>query len=208
MLKQMAQAKAAEPKVEDESKSFERRVGDALARAASYLEELNKQLNVVNPPFAGRGYQIAGVPEFSGLAWSDGNVNVRNKSNHTIEQVGLYYTFSGKKQLRIVKDYPACERLRQQLLEYKIEFQSNEKKNEKGGLVNTTFGFPCDVKGQVVLQGKFDTGKLLLKLRNVDHFGSAEYLVSPEAVTQEALEELTGHILGELPQITLLRKGA
>lgn len=206
MLKQMAQAKAAAPAAEDPSKNLGRRVGDALARAAAYLEELNKQLDIVKPPFAGRGYQIPGVPEFAGLAWSDGNINVRNKTNATIEQVGLYYTFSGGKQLRIVREYPASDRLRQQLLECKIEFQYNDKKSEKGSLLNTTFGFLCEVKAQVVFHGQFDTGKLLLKMRNVERFGAVEYLVSPEAVTQEALEELAGHILGELPQVTLLRK--
>lgn len=208
MLKQMAQAKAAGAVAEDPSKDYERQIAEGLTRAHAYLDELNNQLNVVNPPFAGRGYQLAGVPEFAGLTWKYGSINVRNKTNVVMEQVGLYFTYSGNRQIKLQRDYPASERLRQQLQEARIEFQYNDKHTEKGSLVHTIFGFPCEVKAQVVFQAKFDTGKLLLKMRNVERFGDVEYLVSPAAVTQEALEELTGFLLGELTQLTLLRRNA
>lgn len=207
-LKQLAQAKSTEEKKPDPKEDFKQRVSEALQRAFEYLKELTEQLNILKPAFAGKGYQIIGVPEFAGLAWEDSRVDSRNWSANVYEQVGLYFRISGKKQLRVVRDYPASDKLKQQLTDNKIEFQMSEKRDERGSLQSTTFGFPCEVKASLVLEGKFETGKLLLKMRNVERFGMLEYLISPEAVTQEALEELAGFILGEIGQITLLRKNA
>ena len=60
---------------------------------------------------------------------------------------------------------------------------------------------PCQFVASVLLEGKFDTGNLLLKMRNVEHFGMMEYLVSPEAVTEAALEEFAGFILAESSRV-------
>jgi len=47
----------------------------------------------------------------------------------------------------------------------------------------------------------------VLKLRNVEHFGTAEYVLPAEAVTKESLHELSQFVLGETRQIgSLLRK--
>ena len=51
------------------------------------------------------------------------------------------------------------------------------------------------------LAGNFETGKLILKLRNVEHFGTAEYIVSPETIKKESLDELVQFIIGETRQI-------
>jgi len=67
--------------------------------------------------------------------------------------------------------------------------------------VGTKFLIPCEVKAVLQLIGNFETGKLVLQLRNVEHFGSAEYVLSAEAVTKESLHELSQFILGETRQI-------
>lgn len=205
-LKQAAQAKLTEPKKPDPQEERDRQVSEALERAYWYFRELVEQLNVVNPPYPEKGYAIAGVPEFSGFVWDAGNVSclTRETSPTTklFTRTKLDFLISGRKpMLKVTRDYPASEKFKQLLKDYLIEFSSNDARNERGAVLKTTFGFPCEVRASLQLDGNFETGKLLLKMRNVGTFGMGEYVVAAEAVTPEALEELTGFVLAESPRL-------
>jgi hypothetical protein len=201
MLKQMAQAKLSEEKKPDPQEEINRRVSDALDRVYKYLKELAEQLDVVKPAYNNKGYTIPLVPEFSGLAWSTGSADLQSHqispTEKRVEQVSLYYRIAGKKNTRATREYPKSEKVKQMLREHKIEFRESQQKNAKGSLESETFAFDCEIKASLLLEGRFDTGKLIVKARNVEHFGAGEYLVSPEAVTPEALEQLAAFILGE-----------
>jgi hypothetical protein len=207
-LKQLAQAKLAEEKKPDSQEEKLARVSDALQRAYQYFKELAEQLNVVKPAFA-KGYAIVGVPEFSHLAWESGRVDLRTRDaapgKKIFEQVSLFFRISGNKQLRVSRESPASERLRQLLTDNKIEFKAHEDRNQRG---RTVFEFACEVKASVVLEANPETGRILLKTRNVERFGMLEHKLLPDAVTAEALEEFAGFILGETNRVgPLLLKG-
>ena len=212
-LRQLAQAKLTEEKKPDPQEELNQRVSDALQRTFQYLKELTEQLNAVKPAYTGKGYAMVGVPEFDGLAWEKGRAEFRAKDvsqgKKLGEQVSLYYRLSGNKQLKLTRDYPASERLKQMLTDHKIEFNTHEKRNDRGSLEQTTFMFSCEVKASVVVSGNFETGKLLLKMRNVERFGMMDYVLAPGAINDASLEELTAFILGETNRIgPLLLKGA
>jgi hypothetical protein len=204
LLKQLAKAKLTEEKKPDPKEGLNARVSDALQRASKYLRELAEQLNIVQPAFA-KGYTIVGIPEFSGLAWESGRVDVRmspGSSNAKLcEQVMLNFRLSGKKQIRATRESPANDRLKQLLTDYKIEFKARDERNERGTFGRTQFEFPCDVTASVVLIGDFDAGTILLKTRNVERFGLLEHRIAPEAISEESLEEFTGFLLGETSRI-------
>jgi len=205
-LKQAAQSKASEPPRPDPKQSALGAVSDALERAFRYFNELVEQLNIVNPPYPGKGYQIAGVPEFADFAWQAGNVTCRTQdtasSPKLYTQVRLDFSVANKRpMLRVVREYPASEKFRQLLKDYLIEFSANDVRNERGAVVKSTFAFPGEVKAHLIFQGNSETGKLVLKMRNVGTFGMMEYLVSPHAVTAESLEELSGFVLAESSRV-------
>ncbi len=204
LLKQLAQAKLTEEKKPDPQEEMNARVSDALQRASKYLKDLAEQLNIVQPAFA-KGYAIVGVPEFSGLAWESGRVDVRmspgSSKTKSYEQVMLNFRLSGKKQIRVTRESPANDRLRQLLTDYKIEFKARDERNERGSFARTAFEFPCEVTASVVLIGNFETGTILLKTRNVERFGLLEHRLVPDAITEESLEEFTGFLLGETSRI-------
>jgi len=208
-FKQLAQAKLAEEKKPDSLEDKRTRVNDALQRAYQYLKELAEQLNVVKPAYA-KGYAIVGVPEFSGLAWDSGRADLRSRdlspTTKVLEQVSLSFRISGHKQIRVGRESPASERLRQVLTDNKIEFKAHDDRNQRG---RTVFEFACDVRASVVLEGNADTGRILLRARNVERFGMLEHQLVPEAITAEALEEFAGFILGETNRVgPLILKGS
>ena len=203
-LKQMAQAKLAEGKKADPQEEINRRVSEALERAYRYLKELAEQLDVVKPAYNNKGYTIPLIPEFSGLVWSTGSADMQSRqispTEKRIEQVSLYYRIAGKKNTRATREYPKSEKVKQMLKEHKIEFRESQQKNAKGSLESETFSFDCEIKASLLLEGRFDTAQLLVRARNVEHFGSRECLIAPEAVTPQSLEQLSAFILGESSQ--------
>ena len=90
-----------------------------------------------------------------------------------------------------------------------IEFTTLQERNDRGSVVATKFIIPCEIKASLQLIGNFETGKLLLKMRNVEHFGTVEHVLVPAAITEEGLNELSRFILGETRRIgPLLLKDA
>lgn len=211
-LKQLAQARAGEGKSLDPQEAINADVSDALAMAYRYLKDLAGQLNIVHPAYA-RGYGIAGVPEFGGLAWDEGSADFHTREISPVlklyERVSLRFRLSGKKQIRVVREYPADQKLKQLLEDSNIEFHAQTTWNKRGSPERTAFEFPCEVTASLVLAGQFDTGKVLLRARNVSGFGSMEQLLVPEAFTEESLDELAAFILGETGGLgPRLRRGA
>jgi len=199
-LRQLARAKLAEGKTAEPQDEINASVSNALGIAHRYLKDLAEQLNAINPAYP-KGYSIAGVPEFNDLSWEEGQTDFRMREVSPIlklyDRVSLRFRLSGKKQIRVVRDYPASEKLKQWLADCNIELNEQVEWNGRGSIERTTFIFPCEVKASVLLFGQFDMGKLLLRTRNVSGFGAMEQILAPEAVSDESLDELTAFILGE-----------
>jgi hypothetical protein len=199
-LRQLARAKLVEDKTAEPQDAINASVSDALGIAYRYLKDLAEQLDVINPAYP-KGYSIAGVPEFNGLSWEEGRADFRTREISPIlklyDRVSLRFRLSGKKQVRVAREYPASEKLKQWLADCNIEFNEQVEWNARGSIERTTFIFPCEVKASVLFFGQFEMGKLLLRTRNVSGFGAMEQILAPEAVSDESLDELTGFILGE-----------
>ncbi len=165
---------------------------------------LIEQLNIVKPAYATE-YSIVGVPKFDGLTWDGSRIDFRTRetspTTKAYDQFTLRFRLSANKQLRVTRDSPADEKLKQVLLDARIKFTTQEERNERGSVVRRTFILPCTVEADLQLSGNFDTGKLLLSTRNIGHFGTLEHVLATEAITEESLDELTGFILGESNRI-------
>ena len=211
-LRQAAQAKQLEEQKPDSKEQLIPQVSAAVERVYRHLKEFAGQLNQAKPAYA-KDYNIAGVPKFDGLKWVDVRADFRTRelspTTKAFEQVTLNFHLSANKVLSVVREIPADEKLKQVLQDTRIEYTTQQERNDRGSIVGTKFIIPCEVKASLQLLGNFDTGKLLLKTRNVEHFGTLEHVLSPEAITEESLKELSRFILGESRHIgQLLLKGA
>jgi len=211
-LKQLAQAKLAEEKKPDTQPEIDARVSAAVEKAYRYLKDFVEQLNALKPPYE-KEYTILGMPNFDGLVWDKGEIDLRTRetspTTKVFDQFTLQFRLAANKQLSVVRESPTHEKLKQVLTDNKIAFNSHEERNERGIVVRASFAVPCEVKATLQLAGNFKTGKLLLRTRNVERFGLLEHVVAPEAITDESLDELTGFLLGESSRVgPLLLKGA
>ena len=211
-LKQLAAERATEGRTVDPQERSRIAVSEALGRACRYLKEFAEQANVVRPAYS-RGYGIAGVPEFKGLAWDTGyaDFHMREVSADVSlnERVTLRFQLSANTRVRVEREYPAADRLRQLLEDSGIEFHAHGVWSKRGSLERTAFDFPCEVPAHLLLEGQFDSGKVLLRSRNVSGFGSFEQILAPDAITDDSLDELAGFILCETTALgPLLLRGA
>jgi hypothetical protein len=208
-LKAAAAQKVADDAARAKAESKEQKedkVSEALNRAYFYLKELVAQLDVLKPEMPGKGYTVHTLPEFTDFAWDVGKLDLRTRELTPIRKlftrVTLDYRLSkGKPILKVERPSPANDKLRQLLKDYQLGFSVRDEKNERGAVVKTIFGINFEVLCQLVLEGDYDVYKLRLKTRNVERFGGTEVLIAPEAVTQEALEEVAGYILCESPKV-------
>lgn len=211
-LKEMAQAKLAEPAKVDPQEEINEKITSALFRAYEYLKALAEQLDVVRPPYP-KGYTIVGLPEFTGLTWKSGRVDFRSrevgKDKKIWEQVSFNVLLSADKKIKVQRESPATERLQRALDDHRIRYHASEARNDRGAVKHTTFTIECDVPVLVVFEGDFQTGRIKMRLRDVERWGSSEYMLYPEAITEAALEEFAGVLLGETHKVgPLILQGA
>ena len=211
-LRQAAAAKLAEDKKKPDTEEQNALVGAALERAYRHLKNFAQPFVAGKPPY-GREYSIAGMTKFDGLKWEECDVDFHARevsaTKKLFDRVTLIYRLSAGKELRVTREIPSDAKLKQLLLDTGVAFTTQGERNERGTVVKTTFVVPCEIKASLQLLANFDSGKLLLKMRNVEHFGTVEHVIAPESVTDESLSELTRLILGEARRIgPLLLKDA
>lgn len=200
-LKQQAMAKLA---AEDQKTSLRQevmqQVSDALETTYKYLHDLSQQLNILHPDYQ-RVCSFYGVVDFDGLVWQEGRADFRllpaSSEDRLYDQVTLRYRLSNPRQIQLTRDNPAHEKLQKLLFDNGITFSTNEERNERGYVERATFTFPCEIKAGLQITGNYETGKLVLRTRNLDRFGVMEYQCEPAAINQDALDELARLILGE-----------
>jgi hypothetical protein len=214
-LKEAAEAKLREEEREtqapDPKERFIPLVSGAVQKTYQHLKEVVALLDAVKPAYA-KAYTLHGLPDFDDLTWASVQLDLHTRelspTSRVFEQVALQYRLAAGKVLSVVREAPSDEKLKRVLKDAKIRFSADHERDSRGARMGTKFVMPCEVEAAVQLAGNFDTGKLTLKLRNVEHFGTAEYVLSPEAVTKEALDELVQFVLGETRRVgSLLTKG-
>lgn len=211
-LRQRAQAKIAEELAKPPEVPPAARIDEALRRAYAYLHDLAAQLNVVKPAFP-KAYGIAGVPEFKGLAWETGHANFHTRTvgyqTKYYERVIFQFLLSGGKPIRVAREVPASDRLKNLLVDCKIDFTLQEVRNARGFVDRINFEFPCKVAASILLSAEPEAGKIMLHASNVSGYGTVQQVLAPEAIDDASLNELSGFILGEAKVLgPLLLRGA
>lgn len=185
------------------------RIHAALGMAYQYLNDLVQQLNILKPPYA-KTYSFFGVADFDGMTWQEGRADFRMQEgasdNRYYNQVTLRYRLAADKKFSVVRENPALEKLHKALFDNNIVFTTEETRNDRNQVEKATFTFPAEVKAGLLLAANYETGKLLLRTRNIERFGIMEYELVPESITQEALDQLAQLILGENNRVNQLFK--
>lgn len=198
-LKKQADALKAQDTDKTESlRSTAVAVDHSLRRSFLYLNDLGKQLNVVQmpSPFA---FDLPTVGKIEGLIIKDFFCDFRSK--HFIDkdyygEVQVAYRCFSEKVLTIKKGPDDMEKFRDVLWQSNIEHTSEQFRNERKVITHEVFKVKCDFRVQAKIDGDHETGRLKIVTKNVEGFSVDLYNLMAQEMNDQGVEEFAKYFIG------------
>jgi hypothetical protein len=173
-------------------------VDHALRRVFLYMNDLGKQLNVVQMPcpFV---YKLPTVGDISGLVFKDFFCDFRSK--HFIDkdyygEVHVAARGASDQVLNIKKGPDEMEKFRDTLWQYNIEHKSEQYRDQRKVITHEIFAVKCDFRVQAKFEGDHETGRLKVMAKNVGDFTIDVFQLNALEMNDKAVEEFAKYFLG------------
>jgi hypothetical protein len=210
-LKKQADALKAQDTDKTESlRSTAVAVDHSLRRLFLYLNDLGKQLNVVQmpSPFV---FDLSTVGRIDGLAIKDFFCDFRSK--HFIDkdyygEVQVGYRCWSDKVLTVKKGPDDMEKFRDVLWQSNVEHTSEQFRNERKVITHEVFKVKCDFRIQAKVDGDHESGKLKIVAKNVNGFSVDLFNVMATEMNDQGVEEFAKHFIGRPNHWADLVKGS
>ena len=198
-LKKQADAVKAQDTDKTESlRSTAVAVDHSLRRTFLYLNDLGKQLNVVQmpSPFA---FDLPTIGKVDGLIIKDFFCDFRSK--HFIDkdyygEVHVAYRCFSEKILTIKKGPDDMEKFRDLLWQSNIEHKSEVFRNERKVITHEVFKVVCDFRVQGKIEGDHETGRLKIVTKNVGGFSVDLFNCMAAEMNDQGVEEFAKYFIG------------
>jgi hypothetical protein len=173
-------------------------IDHALRRSFLYLNDLGKQLNVVQMPSPFK-YGLPTVGDIDGLVIKDFFCDFRSK--HFIDkdyygEVHVAYRNWSERVLTVKKGPDDMEKFRDVLWQSNIEHKSEQFRNERKVITHEVFKVNCDFRVQAKIEGDHETGKLKIVTKNVGGFQVDLFMLMGQEMNEQAVEEFAKYFIG------------
>ena len=198
-LKKQADAlKATEGDKTESLRSSAIAVDHSLRRAFLYLNDLGKQLNVVQMPSPFK-FSLPTVGDIEGLVIKDFFCDFRSK--HFIDkdyygEVHIAYRAYSENVLTVKKGPDDMEKFRDILWQSNIEHKSEQFRNERKVITHEVFKVRCDFRVQAKIEGDHETARLKIVTKNVSGFQMDLYQLLAQEMNDQAVEEFAKYFIG------------
>jgi hypothetical protein len=173
-------------------------VDHALRRLFLYLNDLGKQLNVVQMP-SPFSFDLPTVGKVDGLVVKDFFCDFRSK--HFIDkdyygEVQVGYRCYSEQLLTVKKGPDDMEKFRDILWQSNIEHKSEQFRNERKVITHEVFKVSCDFRVQAKIDGDHETGKVKIVTKNVGGFEVDLFMLMGGEMKDLAVEEFAKWFIG------------
>ena len=173
-------------------------IDHALRRSFLYLNDLGKQLNVVQMPSPFK-YGLPTVGDIDGLVIKDFFCDFRSK--HFIDkdyygEVHVAYRCWSDRVLTVKKGPDDMEKFRDVLWQSNIEHKSEQFRNERKVITHEVFKVNCDFRVQAKIEGDHETGKIKIVTKNVGGFSVDLFLLMGQEMNEQGVEEFAKYYIG------------
>ncbi|MEO5677642.1 MAG: hypothetical protein ABIQ84_08845 [Usitatibacter sp.] len=173
-------------------------VDHALRRSFLYLNDLGKQLNVVQMPSPFK-YNLPTVGDIDGLVIKDFFCDFRSK--HFIDkdyygEVHVAYRCWSDRVLTVKKGPDDMEKFRDILWQSNIEHKSEQFRNERKVITHEVFKVNCDFRVQAKIEGDHETSKIKIVTKNVGGFLVDMYQLMGQEMNEQGVEEFAKYFIG------------
>jgi hypothetical protein len=173
-------------------------IDHALRRSFLYLNDLGKQLNVVQMPSPFK-YNLPTIGDIDGLVIKDFFCDFRSK--HFIDkdyygEIHVAYRCWSDRVLTVKKGPDDMEKFRDILWQSNIEHKSEQFRNERKVITHEVFRVNCDFRVQGKIEGDHETGKLKIVTKNVNGFQVDIFNLMGAEMTEQGVEEFAKFFIG------------
>jgi len=173
-------------------------VDHALRRLFLYLNDLGKQLNVVQMP-SPFTFDLPTVGKIDGLIIKDFFCDFRSK--HFIDkdyygEVHVSYICWSDKELTVKKGPDDMEKFRDILWQSNIEHKSEQYRNERKVITHEIFKVKCAFRVQAKIDGDHESGKLKIVSKNIGGFTVDLFNILAQEMNDQGTEEFAKYFIG------------
>ena len=173
-------------------------VDHCLRRSFLYLNDLGKQLNVVQMPCPFK-FDLPTVGEIDGLVIKDFFCDFRSK--HFIDkdyygEVHVAYRCASDKVLTVKKGPDEMEKFRDVLWQSNIEHKSEQFRNERKVITHEVFRLKCDFRVQAKIEGDHETARVKIVTKNVGGFDVDLFSLLAQELNDQGVEEFAKYFIG------------
>jgi hypothetical protein len=173
-------------------------VDHALRRAFLYLNDLGKQLNVVQMPCPFK-YDIPTVGPVEGLIIKDFFCDFRSK--HFIDkdyygEVQVAFRCASDNVITVKKGPDDMEKFRDFLWQSNVEHKSEQFRNDRKVITHEVFRLKSDFRVQAKIEGDHETGRMKIVTKNVGGFQVDLFQLLALEMNDQAVEEFAKYFIG------------
>lgn len=182
-----------------EHTSINEEIDRILKETFNYLHEFVQQLNIVKPAIP-RDYPLVDELVLESFTWQEGFADYRAQAQSIgalVELVSFSCQFGGNGALRVERKAPAIERFRTMLFDYGLQFSCQEFRNPRRYVERAEFEIRSELSISARWRADFDNGTIILETRNLERLGSARYLLQPQTIDENLLDEFGRLLLGQ-----------
>jgi len=182
-------------------------VDEAMHHAFLYLNDVVKQLAVLNPP-SPRTFDLEYGVRFEGLRLTNFFIDFRKKTileRDRYNFINLTYLQKSPQVITVRKELPPnIARFEDSLRRSGAAFTTSEIRNERFMVVAADFQIKCELRTTVRITAEHETASLRFTIRNVERLGGFDLMFRAQEVNDVLLEDCARYILGETNQFRSL----
>ena len=178
-------------------------VDDAMHHTFLYLNDLVKQLNVLNLPTP-RSFDVDPGVRFEGLRLTDFFIDFRKKMTLERERynfINLSFQQKSQEIISVRKELqPNITRFEDNLRRAGATFQMNEIRNVRHMVTHADFFIACMLRASIRVSAEHDSCNLRFTIRNVERLGGFDLVFPADEINDPLLEDCARYVMGESNQ--------
>lgn len=180
----------------------------ALSNIFQFFNPFSTHLNRIKPVIA-RPYYVDPQAMYSNLQWDDAYTDYRKQSlseNAFLDHVSFRVRLTAPSPVLIKRRWNEVETLKKELDAFGLRTLDALDELVRGKPKQEFFevALAGDFLMRIQFQGNYDTGKIDLLCNNFDGFGLVSYMLDPDTVDQQLLDEVGRFLIGRKDRLPSL----
>jgi hypothetical protein len=181
---------------------------DALNKIFQFFNQFSSHVSKIKPNLP-RPYSLDPQAVYTDLQWSEASVDYRKQSlsdSAFIDHVSFRVRLTAPGPVSVKRRWHEVRNLKKELNTFGLSALEDLESLVRGKPEQEFFQAELapDFLMRIQFQGNYDTGQIDLLCNNFDSFGTHAFMLEPENVTQQLLDEIGRFLLGRKDSLPTL----